>query len=126
MAYATYEYYTTTFGGSEIPGERFIRCINLAGTYIDRFTYGRIKDPASVDGLADCACEMAEAVYAAKYKQDGSREKKSESIDGYSVSYVTEQKDGEDANALLARKLYSICSLYLMDTGLMYAGVHRC
>ncbi len=52
------------------------RCVSLAGKkYIDRFTFGRINDPSSVDGLANCACEMAEAVYELKYR-DGEKSRK--------------------------------------------------
>ena len=117
MLYADYRHYREVFGGSIVPEDKFRRCVSLAGKYIDRFTFGRINDPSSVDGLADCACEM-------KYR-DGEKAVKSESTDGYSVTYLTERKDGEDADAFLGRKLYGICSLYLMGTGAM-SRVLRC
>ena len=124
MLYADYRHYREVFGGSIVPEDKFRRCVSLAGKYIDRFTFGRINDPSSVDGLAGCACEMAEAVYEVKYR-DGEKAVKSESTDGYSVTYLTERKDGEDADAFLGRKLYGICSLYLMGTGAM-SRVLRC
>lgn len=128
MAYATYGYYVSEFGGNAVPEPLFARCMNLAGRYIDRYTFGRIPqdDAGSIDGLSDCACEMAEAIYNARFKEEYGKVKKSESIDGYSVSYVTEQKDGEDVNAFLEKKLYGICFLYLSDTGLLYRGIGRC
>ena len=125
MAYASYEYYRDEFGGTAIPETLFQRWANIASRQIDYFTFGRITDPGSVKNLPDCACEMAEAVYNIRYKDSG-KVKKSESIDGYSVTYLTEQKDGEDADALLRGKLYGICSMYLMHTGLMYRGIDRC
>lgn len=122
MAYASYEYYRDEFGGTAIPESLFRRCADFAGRQIDFFTFRRITDPDSVEGLKDCACEMAEAVYNIRYRDNG-KVKKSENIDGYSVTYLTEQKDGEDAGALLRGKLYAICSTYLMHTGLMYRGI---
>ncbi len=124
MLYADYRHYREVFGGSIVPEDKFRRCVSLAGKYIDRFTFGRINNPSSVDGLAECACEMAEAVYELKYR-DGEQAVKSESTDGYSVTYLTERKDGEDADAFLGRKLYGICSLYLMGAGAM-SRVLRC
>lgn len=122
MAYATYEYYRDEFGGTAIPEAQFRRCVNFASRQIDYFTFDRITGPDSVKNLPDCACEMAEAVYNIRYKDNG-KVKKSENTDGYSVTYLTEQKDGEDADTLLRRKLYAVCSTYLMHTGLMYRGI---
>lgn len=124
MIHATYKYYRESFGGDIVPEEYFARCANLAGRYIDRFTFRRITEE-NRDGfpsIKDCACEMAETVYELRFK-DGGKAVKSENTDGYSVSYVTERQDGEDVGTVLEKKLYGICRLYLMDTGLMYRGV---
>ena len=48
---------------------------------------------------------------------------KSENTDGYSVSYVTERIDGQDAEKVLENKLYRIAKVYLGNTGLLYRGV---
>jgi len=128
MAYASYEYYRNEFGGTAIPEEVFRRCVNLASRQIDYFTFNRITEADVADLIRDCACEMAEAVYGVRFKgrdADG-KVKKSESIDGYSVTWLTEQKDGEDVDTLLRGKLYGICSTYLAHTGLMYRGMDRC
>lgn len=121
MAYTSYEYYQGEFGGTTIPEKLFRRCANIASRQIDYYTFNRITDPDSVEPLADCACEMAEAVYNLRFK-DAGKVKKAENIDGYSVTYLTEQKDGEDADMFLRSKLYGICSAYLAHTGLMYRG----
>lgn len=130
-AYADYTYYTDTFGGNLIPKETFDRSVKMAGRYIDRFTFGRITDENrdEIKGLQDCACDMAESVYKMLYSSaaaSGSGEKKSETIDGYSVSYVTAQKDGEDISVALTRNLYALATLYLSGSGLLFAGVNDC
>lgn len=125
MAYASYEYYRCQFAGEIIPENLFRRCVSYASSQIDYYTFHRIKDPEGVENLADCACEMAEAVYNIRYK-DGGKVKKLENIDGYSVSYLAERKDGEDADVLLRGKLYGICCTYLAHTGLMYRGIGGC
>lgn len=50
---------------------------------------------------------------------DGGKEKKSEDNDGYSVSYVTERADGQDAAEAMKNKMYGIVKCYLMNTGLL-------
>lgn len=124
--YADYTYYTKEFGGTLIPEEMFNRSAKMAGRYIDMFTYGNITEDNAdtIDGLKDCTCDMAESVYQMLYTSESqSKEKKSETIDGYSVSYVTDQKDGESIRKALERNLYAIVSLYLGCSGLMFAGV---
>lgn len=123
MAYVDYEYYRGDFGGAAIPEEMFPRCVRLAEKYVDHYTFKRILDPERVEGLKDCVCEMAEVVYTLCFKEAGVV-KKSENIDGYAVSYVTEQIDGESVEVILHEKLYAICSLHLMNTGVMYRGLN--
>lgn len=130
-AYADYTYYTDTFGGTLISEADFNRSVMTAGLYIDQFTHGNITNDNkdNIKGLQDCACDMAESVYKMLYSSataSGGGEKKSETIDGYSVSYVTAQKDGEDIRATLSRNLYAIATLYLSGSGLLFAGVNDC
>lgn len=129
-AYTDYRYYADVFGGTLIPEVDFDRSVATAGLYIDRFTFGRITDENrdEIKGLQDCACDMAESIYKMLYsnQSQGPGEKKSESIDGYSVSYVTSQKDGEDIRGALTRNLYAIATLYLSGSGLLFAGVNDC
>lgn len=81
-------------------------------------TLNRITVPEAVPGLKDCTCEMTEAVFDVCYK-DAGQVKKSETTDGYSVTYVTEVSDGTDWTALLGQKMYQICRRYLLHTGLL-------
>lgn len=118
-----YEYYMSQFGGEEIPVEKFKRASRLANTYLEHFTFGRVKnDTENADKILNCLCEMCEAIYLLMFKDNGT-EKKSENIDGYSVSYVTERADGVDKNTILEKKLFRIAKTYLEDTGLLYLGV---
>lgn len=118
-----YGYYISEFGGEEIPEEKFKRISKLANTYLEQFTHNRVKnDTENEEKVRDCICEMCETIYLTMYKNEEA-EKKSESTDGYSVSYVTEQQDGEDKNVMLHKKLYRIARNYLANTGLLYLGV---
>lgn len=118
-----YEYYMSEFGGEEIPEEKFKRISKLAKTYLEQFTHNRVKDDTkNTEKVRDCVCEMCETIYLTMYKNEGA-EKKSENIDGYSVSYVTERADGVDKNTILEKKLFRIAKTYLEDTGLLYLGV---
>lgn len=123
MVYATYDFYKNSYGGNAIPEQSFSRVIDKAGRHIDYFTFGRITegDMETYPSISICACEMAELIY--RTGENGpEREKKSENIDGYSVSYVTESVDGESAADRLKRNLYSIVEMYLLNTGLLYLG----
>lgn len=128
MIYADYNYYSNDYGGVIIPEVEFKRVIKKVSRYIDRFTFGRITEGeiSNYPPLPDCACEMAETVYRMQGSSGTEKEKKSEEIDGYSVTYVTEGKEGELAEDRLKNKLYSIAELYLINTGLLYCGVDTC
>ena len=39
-----HEYYMSQFGGTEIPIEKFKRASRLANTYLEHFTFGRVKN----------------------------------------------------------------------------------
>lgn len=122
MAYATYDYYVEEFYGSSIPNEDdFLKAIKKAGAYLDSFTFGRISQENTEEYpvIKDCACDMAETVYNMLGGSGNKREKKSESTDGYSVTYVTESTDGISTEYVLKNKLYSIVKMYLMNTGLL-------
>ena len=56
----------------------------------------------------------------------GSAGVKSESNDGYSVTYVTEAQDGQTAEAALRKKIAEAVRLYLLPTGWLSRKVGRC
>ena len=119
-----YKYYIEDFGGEKISTESdFKRTINLAETHLCNFTFNRIKNDVENEHLIkSCICEMCDAIYDMTLKDNG-KVKKSANTDGYSVSYVTERIDGQDAEKALENKLYRIAKVYLGNTGLLYRGV---
>lgn len=124
MVYATYEYYKKEYYGETVPELAFEQVARKASRYIDCFTFDRITEENrdSFPSLSPCACDMAETIYRMCGNVPFEREKKSENTDGYSVTYITERTDGEIAESVLKRKLYSIAELYLSNTGLLYLG----
>lgn len=126
MVYATHQYYQEKYFGVTISDEpTFNRLARKASLYIDQFTFGRINE-GNVDkfpSLPACVCDMADIIFFEEGTDGSKKEKKSESTDGYSVTYVTDGVDGKTAEEKLKRKLYSIAKLYLINTGLLYCGV---
>jgi hypothetical protein len=111
MSYATYDYYTESFGGTQIPYVEFPRAAGFASAYIDALTLGRAADAVSA-GLLDAVCAVAETYWAEQAR--GGVE--SESADGDSVHYET---------ASAGEKLYAAAEIYLLNTGLLYRGMNR-
>lgn len=118
----SYEYYTDQYGGNTIPEDRFQYVMQKAEMYLHMFTFDRLKNESYDNIVKNCLCDMAETIYKVE-KQRDEKVKKSESTDGYSVSYVTEIADGQNPQEVLQKKLYGIAECYLMNTGLLYLGV---
>lgn len=109
MAYIDYEYYSNRFKGTTIPLADFEHVSLRAEEYINYITNNRITD-ISVPVQHAC-CAVAEKLYSM-----GAREGiRSETTDGYSVTYAD--------NATLHHLLYGSAEVYLADTGLLYRGV---
>lgn len=118
--YADYQYYTEEFGGTKVPKESFVKAERWAETYIRRLTYiaGDIF-AESVDIVKDAVCAAAEVYYVCTKNSTVNGAVKSENNDGYSVSFVVEQYDGQTVEALTRRKAYDAVSVYLLPTGWM-------
>ena len=125
MVYATYQQYVEEYGGTVIAEEQFHGAILKACRYIDYFTFGRITSDnvSEYPELVSCSCEIAETVFNLAGSNGIPKQKKSENIDGYSVSYVTEIVDGTTIDTVLRKKAYEIARLHLMHTGLLYCGI---
>lgn len=118
-----YAYYAEKAGG-RLPEEEFSRLIGRACAYVQYMTLG--KGCGDTDGEKLAACAVTDVYADAERKQEsGSVGIKSENNDGYSVSYVTEQKDGESWEEALSRKAYQAARPYLLPTGLLYRGIGR-
>lgn len=121
MIHVDYPYYINQADGT-LPEEEFSRLIQRACAYIQYMTMGRGK--WDTDGEKMAACAVVDVYAGAGIKHSG-QALKSENNDGYSVTYVTEQQDGETWEDVLARKAYRAARPYLLPTGLMYRGVKR-
>lgn len=111
-AYATYSFYTDTYGGEAAESE-FNRQVYKASRFLDRITFDRaaaVTDPDTLELLAYAVCEIADQLTAEATAAVDGKTVKSVSNDGYSVSFVTEADGGA---SLTSQKLYSIAEGYL-------------
>lgn len=118
MAYADYDYYKDTYGGTLISEGDFVRLSRLASDYIDTVTFGHAAEATKktvVEKLKDACCALAEE----QQNQDQGGEVASANNDGYSETYVTSGKTPE-------RRRYQIAVSILGPTGLLYGGVRPC
>ncbi len=104
-----YYFYCSAYGGELIPPELFNRFIFKAQTYLKNITAYRTVPDEYKTSEAYALCEIAEHYY----KHRDCPDVKSESNDGYSVTY---------ADASLEKQLYSIAALYLGESGVLYRG----
>lgn len=95
MQEVIYNYYTDHYGGRVIPENEFSYVIKKAEMYLHSFTFNQLEGQPYDNIVKNCLCDMAEAIYKVE-KQGDESIKKSESTDGYSVSYVTEIADGQN------------------------------
>lgn len=119
--YANYEFYSDDYSGVKIEPDDFSAAALHATQYIKYITLGR-SDSYDGDELKYATCEIAE-VYAELFALRSGNEIKSENTDGYSVSYVTQGKDGESREDLFRRRAYTIANKWLSLTGLLYRGI---
>lgn len=95
--------------------ETFSRLSRIAEKYIDMYTLSRLKDVPYDEIPQEVKHCMFELIrYISENYADGSvREKKSESNDGYSVSY-----EGKTAQQVISEIIYT----NLFNTDLLYRG----
>lgn len=111
-AYATYSFYTDTYGGEAAESE-FNRQVYKASRFLDKITFDRaaaVTDPDTLELLAYAVCEMADQLTAETAAAVDGKTVKSVSNDGYSVSFVTEADGGA---RLTSQRLYGIAEGYL-------------
>lgn len=123
--YVDFQYYRDTFKGNLIPGDAFDRHARMASVFVREITFNRADANYIAEEVKDAVCAVCEVYYAQEIKQQSGRdgrELKSESNDGYNVSYVTESQDGELSESLLRRKSYDAAYPYLIHTGLLDRG----
>ena len=60
MAYADYEYYTTTYLGTAIKEDDFPRLSLRASSFLDYYTQGQAAQNPDLDALKMACCAVAE------------------------------------------------------------------
>ena len=125
--YADKEFYCSTYKGA-VPEVFLERSLMNASQYLHTVTSGK-ADSFEGNELKYAACATADLYYRTCIEQK--KNIKSENNDGYSVTYVTEQKDGESLENLFQRQAYGIARKWLLTTGIMnrragYAYDHKC
>lgn len=119
--YVNYEYFKAAFGET-IPEAAFPVAESKAEAHISYFTYvnGDIFAKPDIDRVKLAVCAAAEVIYYNNLAASGqgvAKGVKSESNDGYSVTYVAEAQDGQTAEEALRKKIYEAVKLYLLPTG---------
>ena len=136
MAYADYEYYTTTYLGSAIKEEDFLRLAMRASSFLDYYTQGRAAQNVDLDALKMACCAIADQYQyidtaqalaqkslTASLESDG--ELQSQTVGSWSKTY---RSGGDSAQQALSSvqtakaSLSSIAQQYLAGTGLLYRG----
>lgn len=116
--YADYEFYTENAHG-KLERDCFEKEVLEASFFLRYITQGK-SDKVQPEALQYAACSIADMYAEQKQKAaSGMMQKKSENTDGYSVSYVSEMKEGETIETLLNTKAFQISKKCLTGTGLM-------
>lgn len=116
--YADYEFYKDKVHG-KLDKDCFEEEVIGASFLLRYLTLGK-SDVTQPEELRYAACAIADMYAKEKKKADsGDIRKKSENVDGYSVTYVTEQKEGETLEDFLSRKASQLARRYLVRTGLL-------
>lgn len=115
--YVDFGYYQKEYGGTHIKTEKdFRRAEKFSEAYVNQITFGRIqKLPMLTDSIRDAICCVADTVAIQNEKKETAV--KSESNDGYSVSY-----SDATSNTALQIEMHRIVRSYLANTGLLYRG----
>lgn len=129
--YVDYSYYVGVYGGT-MPEEKFMKSERQAEAQIRYITClnGDIFSEDS-DAVRDAVCAVSDVIFEdiamrERRAQNGiNGSVKSENNDGYSVTYVTEQVDGQTSEEVLRRKIYHTVCPYLLPTGWLSRRV-RC
>lgn len=140
MAYADYEYYTTTYLGTAIKKDDFPRLALRASSFLDYYTQGRAAQNSDLDALKMACCAVAEQYQSidtaqalaqkslsASLESDG--ELQSQTVGSWSKTY---RSGGDSAQQALSSvqtaqaALGALAQQYLAGTGLLYRGRGCC
>lgn len=118
--YVDFAYYRDIYGGTVMTEASFPAAEREAENYIRYLTYvnGDIfADTVQADAVKNAVCTAADVGYAAKVEQEHGGNLKSESKDGFSVSFIVSRRDGESADEYTKRCMYQAVRPVLLPTG---------
>lgn len=132
--YVDFAYYCEEYHGSALTEETFPRAEQEAEAYIRYLTWlnGDIfADAVNADSIKGAVCAAADAYYTAVREAEEGGNIKSESKDGFSVSFVVARKDGETTEDYVKRCMYQTIRFRLLPTGWLQrravcAHDHKC
>lgn len=113
LNFVTYEYYISNFCPLKAPlldAENFDLYVKKAAAFLESIINGDIKEELQ-EKVKNAICAIAEKIFSSESKGNI----KSESADGYSVTF----KEGER----LKDGLFEIALIYLGKSGMLYSGV---
>ena len=114
--YVDYSYYASS--GGKMEDEEFFVAEKAAEAYIRYMTFPNGNIFATEDDvIKDAVCAAADAYHEAVQMASGNGPVKSESNDGYSVTYASQSIDGESKEQFCNRKMYEAARIYLLPTG---------
>ena len=117
--YADYNYYSMEYRGTEVSKTAFEQNLKWATALIDTITFGRLRSLEVIpDCVKDAICCAVEKYSA--YQKLRNQELKSESNDGYSVSYADAGNKTD-----MRQEVIADMKIYLSGTGLTYRGRSR-
>lgn len=117
--YVDFKYYSSEYRGAKVDKTTFDQNLTWVTALIDMITFGRIRRLETVpDCVKDAICCGVEKYSA--YQKLKDQELKSESIDGYSVSYADSGKATD-----IRQEVITDMKTYLSGTGLTYRGRSR-
>lgn len=136
MAYANYEYYTSTYLGTAIKEDDFPRLSMRASSFLDYYTQGRAAQNADLDALKMACCAVAEQYQyvdtaqslvqkslTASLETDG--ELQSQTVGSWSKTYRSGGETAQQAATAAQTAQVSLAAAarqYLAGTGLLYRG----
>lgn len=136
MAYANYEYYTSTYLGTAIKEDDFPRLSMRASSFLDYYTQGMAAQNVNLDALKMACCAIAEQYQSieaaqslaqksltASLETDG--ELQSQTVGSWSKTYRSGGETAQQAAvaAQTAQASLSAAAMqYLAGTGLLYRG----
>lgn len=134
MRYADYEYYVSEYLSGQpptVPGESFAFWEKRAAGEIDCRTFNRLRNKNVVpEEVKECTCAITELLYKANSVSEMALK---DGITGVLTSY---SNDGESGSYDVSQSIYTesgkkaeirrLITLYLGNTGLLYAGVGCC